>query len=116
MNRLPLPLAVLLLALASSAPAGTLPNPVIFVTQVPMPVEINSRDVTKSSANVTTPFGNHLADPRYAGRGGALMILYPDGTVANLTALGGYGTPINGPGAPVFQGANSIAVRDPAVF
>lgn len=53
-------------------------------------------------------FSNHVANPDTAFRGGDLWIRYPDGTLRNLTQAAGYGN-------AGFQGANSIAVRDPSV-
>lgn len=84
--------------------AGTglsgLPNPVLFVTQFP---------IANDFATIGSTFGNHLATTQRAGRGGDLMILYPDGQLCNLTREGGFGT------SAAFQGATSIAVRDPQV-
>src|SRR5882724_5559119 len=94
------------LCLASS-PAST--NAILFVTQVPMPTEVNAREITSSVVNVSSAFGNQLGDTASCGRGGALWIWYPDGSVTNLTQLAGYGT------ANTFQGTNSIAVREPSV-
>jgi len=79
--------------------ANTPANPILFVTQVPMQSTFGS---------ITAVFGNHLSDVKSAPRGGDLMIRYPDGSLKNLTAAAGWGS--NG-----FQGANSIAVRDPHV-
>src|SRR5215208_359625 len=53
-------------------------------------------------------FANHHADMQSVGRGGDLWIRYPDGTLKNLTETAGYGN-------TGLQGANAIAVRDPAV-
>ncbi|MSR64499.1 MAG: DUF5050 domain-containing protein [Verrucomicrobiae bacterium] len=103
-----LSLTTLLLLAALPARAATT-NAILFVTQVPMPTEINSRQITGSVVNVSSPFGNHLGDTFACGRGGALWIRYSDGTLTNLTALAGYGV------ASGFQGANSIAVREPHV-
>lgn len=82
-----------------------LPNPVLFVTQVPMPGD----DVARMT--VTSSFANHLPTTAAAPRGGDLMRLAADGTLRNLTAEAGYGST----GAAGFQDANAIAVRDPAV-
>ncbi len=84
-------------SLAEAAPS--LPNPVLFVTQVPVPQDF---------ATVGSVFANHMADMQSAARGGDLWIRYPDGTLRNLTAEAGYGS-------SGMQGANAIAVRDPAV-
>ncbi len=72
---------------------------VLFVAQVPQP---------KDFATIASTFSNHKADPISAPRGGDLYIRYSDGTLKNLTAAAGYG--MTG-----MQGANAIAVRDPAV-
>lgn len=85
----------------ASATAPTLANPLLFVSHVPTPADAQT---------VVTTFGNHEASPYAAGRGGDLWIRYADGTLRNLTAAAGYGV------ATGFQGANAIAVRDPAVY
>ncbi len=87
-------------AVALPATGPTLPNPILFVTQVPTKADIGT---------VTTTFSNHEGGVRNAARGGDLWIRYTDGSLKNLTAAAGYG--MNG-----FQGANAIAVRDPAVY
>ena len=84
---------------APSAPSNA--NPVLFVTQPPVPAD---------QLTVATTFGNHRGEPRAASRGGDLWIRYPDGTLKNLTAAAGKGSG-NG-----FQGASSIAVRDPSQY
>lgn len=87
------------LALCAEARAQALPDPVLFVTQVPVPVDF---------ATIGSTFANHEASPTDAYRGGDLWIRYPDGSRRNLTAEAGFG--VNG-----FQGATAIAVRDPEV-
>jgi hypothetical protein len=84
--------------LALATPAQ-LPNPVVFVTQVPIPVDF---------ATVTSVIGGQAADMASSGRGGDLWIRYPDGTQRNLTEQAGYGN-------SGLQGANAIGVRDPSV-
>jgi hypothetical protein len=84
---------------AAAAPDAT-PFPVLFVTQVPIPYDFTA---------IASVFGNHRTDMDSVGRGGDLYIRYPDGTLKNLTALAGYGV------ASGFQGATSIAVREPSV-
>lgn len=84
---------------ASSGAAPNLPNPVMFVTQVPVPGDF---------ATIGSVFANHLSDMQSAARGGDLWIRYPNGNLRNLTAEAGFG----GTG---LQGANAIAVRDPAI-
>jgi hypothetical protein len=79
--------------------AQTLPNPIMFCTQVPQPYGF---------ATCLETFGNHQASTFSAPRGGDLYIRYTDGTLKNLTQTAGYGQ-------SGFQGATSIAVRDPSV-
>lgn len=86
--------------LTGSAQGGVLlPNPVMFVTQVPVPQDFTT---------VGSLFGNHMGDVGSAARGGDLWIRYGDGTLKNLTQAAGYGM-------AGFQGATSIAVREPSV-
>ena len=94
--------AILLCApLISNAQSRTdLPNPILFATHLPMPDDWMM---------FTQSFGNHLGNVPNAGRGGDLYIYYPaQDSLKNLTALAGYGN-------EGFQGAGSIAVRDPQV-
>jgi Hydrazine synthase alpha subunit middle domain len=86
----------LVLTTGGVAPAET--NPILFVTQVPV----------GGFAVLTSTFGNHLASPDVAPRGGDLVIRYPDGSLRFLTQEAGYG-------ASGQQGANAIAVREPCV-
>ena len=81
------------------AETAALPNPILFVTQVPIPGDF---------ASIGSVFGNQLGDIDRVGRGGDLYIRYTDGTLRNLTQEAGYGS-------SGLQGASSIAVRDPAV-
>src|SRR5437868_3913718 len=89
-------------AVVLSSPAfgvgPTLPNPILFVTQVPIPGDFTA---------VASTFGNHRPDLASTGRGGDLYIRYTDGTLKNLTQAAGYGN-------AGFQGATSIAVREPS--
>lgn len=78
----------------------TTPNPIMFVTQYPVPDDF---------ATIGSVFANHRADVALSGRGGDLYIRYGDGTLRNLTREAGYGV------AGTFQGAQSISVRDPSV-
>ena len=75
-------------------------NAILFVTQVPIPADFTS---------IGSTFGNHLQTLDACGRGGDLYVLYPDGTVKNLTRAAGYGQW----GA---QDTNGIAVRQPCVY
>ena len=70
--------------------AGTLANPVVFVTQPPIPREINS-SVSNTFLSVVSEFGNHLADTAHAGRGGDLWLLTTNSGLVNLTRRAGYG-------------------------
>lgn len=74
-------------------------NPILFVTQTPV----------AGFTSVTQTFSNHDAWIENAPRGGDLMIRYPDGSLRNLTREAGYGDSVE------FQGANSIAVRQPCI-
>ncbi len=75
------------------------PNPILFVTHIPIPEDF---------ATAAATFGNHVPDMQAAGRGGDLWIRYPDGTLKNLTEAAGYGH-------DGFQDDTSIAVRQPSV-
>ncbi len=75
-------------------------NPILFVTQIPIGFDFTT---------VGSTFGNHRPTADSCGRGGDLYIRYADGSVKNLTAAAGYGV------ATGFQGAQGIAVREPAV-
>lgn len=86
---------------ATAAVASTpIPNPILFVTQVPT-------DGNDFVSRMTT-FANHMTSMRVVPRGGDLMIRYPDGSLRNLTREAGYG--MDGR-----QGSNAIAVREPTV-
>jgi hypothetical protein len=79
--------------------AAVLANPILFVTQVPVPADFTT---------VASVFGNQTSTVAAAPRGGDLWIRYPDGTMKNLTRAAGFG----GSG---MQAANAIAVREPSV-
>jgi hypothetical protein len=92
-------LALAIASLLGAVHANALPDhDIIFVTQIPIPNDFVSVNAT---------FGNHLGGVTDRGFGD-LYIRYTDGSVRNLTQAAGYGN-------EGFQGANSIAVRDPAV-
>ena len=82
-----------------TAKTVTLPNPILFVTQFPVP---------SAFITIGEPFGNHTGATAKAGRGGDLYILYPNGKLRNLTQLAGYGNAGH-------QGETAIGVRDPHV-
>ena len=79
--------------------AVAIANPILYVTQVPMDEDFTT---------IGSTFGNHSGQVDSAPRGGDLWIAYPDGTRKNLTRIAGFGMEGR-------QGANAIAVRDPAV-
>ncbi|MFA6955211.1 MAG: hypothetical protein WC538_04980 [Thermoanaerobaculia bacterium] len=98
--------AAVVLSLTGFAPATTgsseaveTGNPILFVTQVPVPADFTT---------IGSVFGNHQSDVAGAARGGDLWIRYPDGTLKNLTKTAGFG--MDG-----LQGAKAIAVREPSV-
>ena len=94
-------------ALATEAVAITLTNPIVFVTQPPIPRELNS-SITNTFLSVVTIFGNHLPDTAHCARGGDLWLMMPNTNLLNLTRRAGFGT--NG-----VQDGVGIAVRDPKV-
>ena len=96
----PLSLCVLLFAAATSQAQVQTPNPIMFVTQFPIPDDF---------AAIGSVFANHRGNTELTGRGGDLYIRYGNGSLRNLTREAGFGE------AGVMQGANAIAVRDPAV-
>lgn len=76
-----------------------LPEPVLFVLQYPVPNDFGS---------IGSVFANHLGGIGNAGRGGDLMICYPNGALRNLTREAGFGM-------VGMQGGQAISVRDPHV-
>ena len=91
--------ALLLACFGRPLNAANLANPILFVTQVPVPGDFTS---------IASVFGNHQASLDSAPRGGDLYIRYKDGTLKNLTQAAGLGQ-------TGLQGTNAIAVRDPVV-
>ncbi|MDB6026805.1 MAG: hypothetical protein JWM68_3028 [Verrucomicrobiales bacterium] len=91
------------------APASgiTLTNPIVFVTQPPIPRELNS-SISNTFLSVVTIFGNQQADTAHAARGGDLWLMTTNQGLVNLTRKGGYGT--NG-----VQHGSGIGVRDPQI-
>ena len=82
-------------------------NPVVFVTQPPIPRELNS-SVSNTFLSVVSIFGNQLADTTHAARGGDLWLLTTNQGLVNLTRAAGFGT--NG-----VQHGVGIDVRDPQI-
>src|ERR1022692_2559374 len=99
--------ALFFAVLAAPAGAISLPNPFIFVTQPPIPRELNS-SVSNSFLSVVTEFGNQQADTAHAARGGDLWLMTTNTGFVNLTRKAGYGT--NG-----IQHGIGINARDPAI-
>src|SRR5438045_2356429 len=99
---------MLLFGFVGTAAAASPTNPILFVTQVPIPDEVNSNVVSKSFVAVASAFGNHLGGTRWAPRGGDLYIRYPSGASRNRTRTAGDGVS----GA---QHGNGIAVRQPSI-
>lgn len=88
-----------LFAATPRAENNGLPHPIVFVGQVPIPGDFTT---------VASTFGNHDGHQSSAPRGGDLFILYPSGVLKNVTRTAGFGN-------AGFQGATSIAVREPSV-
>ncbi|MEY2529858.1 MAG: hypothetical protein QOJ05_1948 [Verrucomicrobiota bacterium] len=93
-------------------------NPILFVTQVPMPEEVNTRTIPSNYMSCVSPFGSHLGGTAFAGRGGSLWVRFPANPNPNLNhqlvdllAVADWSA-ISG-GQPA---ANTIAVRNPSVF
>jgi hypothetical protein len=84
-------------------------KPILFVTQIPMPEEVNSRTVNQSFMSSVAPFGSHLADTLHTGRGGGLWLRFPDGSLVNLTQNATWDPPL------VKPASDQIAVRNPHV-
>lgn len=78
---------------------AALAHPILFVTQVPIPGDFTT---------IASVFGNHRGSMESVGRGGDLYVLYPDGSLKNLTQAAGYGE-------SGLQGEKSIAVREPSM-
>lgn len=93
-----------------SAHAGNPANPILFVTQVPIPEEVNTRDITQSFMSIASPFSNHLADTLHAGRGGSLFVRFSNAQVVDLLAAADWSAIAGGKPA-----ADAMAVRNPAV-
>ncbi len=87
------------LSMVALAVPKTLNNPILFVTQMPIPSDFTT---------IGSTFGNHRAGIEESGRGGDLYIRYSNGTLRNLTQEAGFGQ-------VGFQGATAISVRDPAM-
>src|SRR5436190_12602516 len=100
-------LAMLAATFSSSAATLSLTNPIVFVTQVQMPKEVNGL-VSNTFLSVVSLFGNHRPDPTHAGRGGDLWLMTTNGGLVNLTRKANFGLSGSQDGA-------GIGVRDPAI-
>lgn len=98
---------LLMTFLVSTVRALTLTNPIVFVTQPPIPHEING-SVSNTFLSVVTIFGNQQADTAHAARGGDLWLMTTNQGLVNLTRKAGLGT--NG-----VQDGIGIDVRDPQI-
>ena len=96
--------------LSSTLHAGNPANPILFVTQVPIPEEVNTRDVTQSFMSIASPFSNQLADTLHAGRGGSLFVRFANAQVVDLLAVADW-SGVSGDK----PAADAMAVRNPAV-
>ena len=111
--KLPSFIIAALAALPLAVHAVTPTKPVLFVTQVPVPNEINNRTVANSFLGVAGVFANAQADTLHCARGGGLWIYHPgtpNPTLVNLTATATWSIPGGNPGT-----ANAISVRNPSV-
>lgn len=97
----------LLTFLVAPVHALTLTNSIVFVTQPPIPRELNS-SVSNTFLSVVAEFGNQQADTAHAARGGDLWLMTTNLGLVNLTRRAGFGT--NG-----IQAGIGIDVRDPAI-
>src|SRR4051812_2042451 len=117
MKRHPL-LPLCFLLSASMALAADPTNPILFVTQVPMPEEVNTRTIPNNYMSCVSPFGSHLGGTEFAGRGGSLWVRFPANAipalnhqVVDLLAVADWSAIPGGKPA-----ANTVAVRNPCVY
>jgi len=87
-------------ALVASA-SSAIPNPVMFVTVTPS----TGGTISGTYGHFVGFVDNHQGRPTRAPRGGDLYIVYPDGTLRNLTAECGYG----------LLAGEEITVREPSI-
>ena len=90
------------------AAQSVLTNAVLFVTQVPVPTEINDNTISNVFLGVGAGFGNHLGGTLHAPRGGDLWLRGTNGASTNLTRGLGFGV-------AGIQHTNGIAVRQPSM-
>ena len=89
------------------------PNPFLFLTQVPVPNEVNDNIISNVFLGIGAGFGNHLGGTAFAPRGGDLWLVKPNGSLTNVTLTNI--TRSLGFGLTGLQHTNGIAVRDPSV-
>lgn len=104
--------------LSSGLLAADPTNPILFVTQVPMPEEVNTRTIPNSYMSCVSPFGSHLGGTAFAGRGGSLWVRFPANAnpalnhqLVDLLAVADWSGVPGGKPAP-----NTVAVRNPCVY
>src|SRR4051812_24033711 len=111
MKRFALPVFLAFFAMQGLLSAGNPANPILFVTQTPMPEEVNSRTVTESYQSCVFSSTNHLLHCAHAGRGGTLFVRFPNAQVIELFAAADW-TSLPG-GKPAVL--DVLAVRNPSV-
>jgi len=89
------------------------PNPILFVTQVPQPTEVNAGVISNVFLGAGAGFGNHQGGTLYSPRGGDLWLGKPNPSITNLTLVNL--TRTLGFGVAGAQHTNGIAVREPQV-
>lgn len=91
-------------------------NPILYVTQTPMPDELLTHVVAETKMGIASTMQSPLGGTAHAARGGALWIRYANGQTRNLTEAAGYGGMVDDfHNAKGFQGVNGIAVHRPVV-
>ena len=103
--------ALIALLCLNCAWAGNPANPILFVTQMPMPEEVDFHTVLQSTASCVSPFGSHLGDTGHAGRGGSLYVRFSNGQVVNLLSVADWSAIPGGQPA-----TGTVAVRNPCVY
>jgi len=100
------------LSVAQAVPPATPANDLVFVTQVPCPVEVNSRTAVSSITTSVSAFGNHLGDTYSSPRGGSLWLRRSASGANQFVNLLNTAT-WNIPGGK--PDLTTVAVRDPSV-
>src|ERR1043166_17440 len=71
-------------AFLAKTPAALGANPILFVTQVAQPTEVNDTAISNVFLGIGAGFDNHLGSTLYAQRGGDLWLGKPIGSITNL--------------------------------